>query len=401
MTPTHNSDRRVRRALRLLIARTPMLAALAFRLESTPDAKVRDMAADGKRLRWNPEWVASADIEIIEQAVAHLVLACGLTHHLRRGGRDEERWRLASHIATERIRHQLGYRGAFFIERDLSVEEAYGLLAREEEEQQERQQRRPGDILDAPGEGAGEGSGEGAGEQPPQSGPAPALTGEQRRREAQEWQVALLQAAQVDDAAKRAGNAPGSLAEAVRGALESRVDWRDLLREFITARARDDATWRRPNRRFVPHGYYLPSRDSEALGPVVFAVDTSGSMTGATERLLQQVWSEIRTVVEELRPESVRLLECDTRIRLDEDLTHDLPDELPIRGGGGTDLGPIMDAVRVDEDADHKRPACVIVFTDLYTSDFGSDPGVPVLWAVNNRQEWTGTPPFGRVIDVR
>jgi predicted metal-dependent peptidase len=56
--------------------------------------------------------------------------------------------------------------------------------------------------------------------------------------------------------------------------LESRVDWRDALREFINSFCmdKDVSTWRRPNRRWVDQGVYLPSLTGENVGRIVLGL---------------------------------------------------------------------------------------------------------------------------------
>ncbi len=70
---------------------------------------------------------------------------------------------------------------------------------------------------------------------------------------------------------------PGSAARSTT-VLHPPADWRSVLREFVSAHARNDYSWARPNRRFLAQGLYLPGLHSEELGDVVLAVDTSGSV---------------------------------------------------------------------------------------------------------------------------
>jgi predicted metal-dependent peptidase len=56
------------------------------------------------------------------------------------------------------------------------------------------------------------------------------------------------------------------------------VDWRDVLREFLSRHARNDYSWLPPSRRYIHRELYLPGLRSEELGEVVLAVDTSGSI---------------------------------------------------------------------------------------------------------------------------
>src|SRR5204863_1853871 len=84
--------------------------------------------------------------------------------------------------------------------------------------------------------------------------------------------------AQAERAARARGELPGGLGRAVHHVLHPPADWRQVLREFVSASARNDYSWARPSRRLLSQGLYLPGLHSEELGDVVLAVDTSGSI---------------------------------------------------------------------------------------------------------------------------
>ena len=60
----------------------------------------------------------------------------------------------------------------------------------------------------------------------------------------------------------RKANAPGAVEETIRQAHRSILDWRSLLRRYMTDAARRDYSWSVPNRRFIDSGLYLPSMHS-------------------------------------------------------------------------------------------------------------------------------------------
>ena len=73
--------------------------------------------------------------------------------------------------------------------------------------------------------------------------------------EEQAWDEAMHQALNL---AKAQGKAPGVVEETIRGAHASTLDWRTLLRRYMTDAARSDYSWSLPNRRFIDSGLYLP-----------------------------------------------------------------------------------------------------------------------------------------------
>ena len=178
--------------------------------------------------------------------------------------------------------------------------------------------------------------------------------------------------------------------------LKPQIDWRDVLREFIstTCAGKDFSTWARPNRRFVSTGVYMPSGISEKVGELVIAIDTSASI-GQCE--LTTFLSEIKAVCDNVRPERIRLLYWDTRVCADETYDHAETDTLvqstKPAGGGGTDVSCVSEYM-----TEHKiNPQAVIVFTDGYVYDWGTWT-CPVLWAVYDNKQ--AKPDCGKVVHI-
>jgi len=203
-----------------------------------------------------------------------------------------------------------------------------------------------------------------------------------------EWKVAVAQAQQ---AAIGRGPLPTGLGRSVDQVLHPPADWRSVLREFVSAHARNDYSWSRPNRRFIAQGLYLPGMHSEELGDVILAVDTSGSI-GA--RMLG-IFAEEANAVLASYDCSVTVLYHDTDVqKVQTWRSSDGPLILDAVGGGGTSHVCVFDWIAQASD----RPACVICLTDLETEFPSVLPDVPVLWAVTGGQ--LSAAPFGRVIPL-
>ena len=153
--------------------------------------------------------------------------------------------------------------------------------------------------------------------------------------EEQAWDEAMHQALNI---ARAEGKVPGQVEETVKNAHASTLDWRTLLRRYMTDAARSDYSWSLPNRRFIHGGLYLPSIRSEGIDAIAVIVDTSGSLPAAT---LAEFWAELREVAAEIRPETVILLQVDAAVQdAAEYAPDDLPDEIALKGRGGTDFRP-------------------------------------------------------------
>jgi predicted metal-dependent peptidase len=179
--------------------------------------------------------------------------------------------------------------------------------------------------------------------------------------------------------------------------LKTRIDWREALREFITTTCQGNeySTWRRPNRRYISSGHYLPSGVSEKVDELVIAIDTSGSI-GRQE--LAKFLGEVAGIAEQVLPSRVRLLYWDTAVCADE-----VYDEHEIQnlvkstkpaGGGGTDVTCVSKYL-----TEHAiKPQAVIVLTDGYLGGKWGTWIMPVLWCIVGNE--TATPTYGACVRV-
>ena len=172
--------------------------------------------------------------------------------------------------------------------------------------------------MDAPVGGAGDGDGESA----------PSHRADMAQEE-QAWDEAMHQALNL---AKAEGKAPGGIEETVRGAHASTLDWRSLLRRYMTDAVKSDYSWSVPNSRFIDSGLYLPSIRSEGIDAIAVIVDTSGSLPAET---LAAFWAELREVAAEIRPGRVVVLQVDAAVQDAAEYAPDeLPEEIAVRGPG-------------------------------------------------------------------
>jgi predicted metal-dependent peptidase len=206
-------------------------------------------------------------------------------------------------------------------------------------------------------------------------------------KQEENWIIAAAQAAAT---AKAMGIGAGDAARAIAEQVAPKVDWREVLRRYLSTAAKSDYAWTPPNRRYIARGIYLPSLRSETLGPVVIAVDTSGSIDDAT---LAAFAAEIAAILEDAAPEAVHVVYCDDAVAATEDFEPGDLVRLTPHGGGGTAFRPVFDWVAKSD----IRPVCAVYLTDLCGDDFGPEPDYPVLWVSTAGTE----APFGEVIPHR
>lgn len=197
---------------------------------------------------------------------------------------------------------------------------------------------------------------------------------------------------------KQTGKGGGTLSRELQDLLEPKVDWRQMLREYVKAvcRAKDTSSWRRVNRRYLSLGMYMPSIVGERVGHIVIGVDTSGSIGGPE---LAEFLAEVKGIAEEVNPEKVDLIYWDSEVAGHEEYTElevpNIVSSTKPRGGGGTSPSCMSDYLK------EKRiePECIIMLTDGYVgNDWGHDWPAPVMWTITGGNKVTA--PNGKTIHI-
>jgi predicted metal-dependent peptidase len=223
------------------------------------------------------------------------------------------------------------------------------------------------------------------------------LSAEAKRELERDIDQALRQGVMAQQ--KVAGTGAGGLDRDLMDLLEPKVDWREVLREFVkaTCHAKDTSSWRRVNRRFLSTGTYLPSMIGEKVGHLVIAIDTSGSVG---QRELSEFLGEVKGIAEEVKPSQVDLIYWDSQVAAHEEYTEgmvgDIVSSTKPRGGGGTSPSCISAYLK------DKRiePECVIILTDGYVgNDWGGEWTAPVLWAIVGDND--DVAPNGKTIHIK
>lgn len=173
-----------------------------------------------------------------------------------------------------------------------------------------------------------------------------------------------------------AGTIPGEVEIALQELLNPKLDWRILLQNYMCGFAKEDYSYRKPNRRYMPE-FYLPSLYSENLDEICVAVDTSGSVSDLE---FKTFLTEIESIRESLSPAITTIIDFDTSIKhVHKVKREDSIKSVSFSGRGGTDLHPVFEHYK------KTKPVVLIVFSDLYCEKIEDKPDYPVIWiAVNN-----------------
>jgi len=222
------------------------------------------------------------------------------------------------------------------------------------------------------------------------------LSEEQKKALAKDVDQAIRQGVIAEQ--KVAGKGRGGLSRELEELLEPKIDWREVLREFVksTCSAKDASSWRRVNRRYLSGDIYMPSLIGERVGHLVLGIDTSGSVGG---KELAEFLSEVQGIAKEVHPEKVDLIYWDGAVAGHEEYDGTNVDNIvqstQPKGGGGTDPRCVMEYLK-DKNI---QPEAIIMLTDGYIGDWGNEWQAPILWTIcggNNAYA-----PVGKTIHVK
>ena len=171
------------------------------------------------------------------------------------------------------------------------------------------------------------------------------------------------------------GTIPGEIEVMLDELLNPKLPWNVILQNYMSAYAKEDFTWARPNRRYQPE-FYLPSAHSEAVGHIAVAVDTSGSVS---DKEFSAFRDEIAGIQEMLKPEKISVLSFDTRIKnIDELGAEDSIANIKFHGRGGTDITDTWEWTKKN------KPIVIIIFSDMYFDHPSEPSGTDVIWIAVN-----------------
>lgn len=375
---TDKLTRRLSKVKSNLILDHTFIGTLVLNMPFILDENVPTAETNGQWVKFNPEYIMPMSDSELLFLVSHEVFHPMFSHNYRRHERDPQKWNIACDYVVNQLLIDEGigtmlegvcYNPDLYKAGGGTSDGIFNLLP------------------DSAGSGNGfQGSGYG--------GEGQALDdcqdhGGSEAEVAQAEAEMKVKVAQAAQAARIRGKLSANMERLVGEILPAKVNWREVLRRFLTRCKSDDRSFARPARRFIPRGLYMPTADGEAMGELLFAVDCSGSIS---PRQVDQFAGEIRAVKEELTPTRIHVVYFDSEVSHCESYGPD--DELDIRphGGGGTAFSPVF---RYAEEHGIEPVACVFL-TDLYCNDFGEAPEYPVLWVSTHADQ----APFGEVVKM-
>lgn len=217
------------------------------------------------------------------------------------------------------------------------------------------------------------------------------LTREEKQELDREIDEALRQGALVAGKMGSGGNRD------VDELLERKINWREAFKEWATTTCagKDISTWRRPNRRYLASGHYMPSHVGETISSVHCSNDMSGSI-GHTESKIMV--TETVSICDTICPDELHITYWDTEVcgyeKYDREELDTVADRTNPVGGGGTDPTVVPEFLKEKG----IKPQASVVLTDGYFWGSWGEWDHPVLWVIIDNKN--AIPPFGSVIHV-
>jgi predicted metal-dependent peptidase len=203
------------------------------------------------------------------------------------------------------------------------------------------------------------------------------------------------------------------MANRVIDSITPKESWQLSLQSFVEiASDKDDYTWSRPRRRYVPFDIYVPDMGgNKPPRSLAVVIDVSGSIN---DEMLTEFLEELSSLICANPNVTYLLYQVDTRIVDYREIgVEDIPLDFSIRAGGGTSFVPAFKDI---EDRG-REVSGLIYFTDMESGKYPKEePPYPVMWLnwgsfvygpdgkVKDRNDfWYGAYdcPFGQVINMR
>lgn len=428
-----NVNNKVNAAMERLILFHPFFAYIGLQLNIVPDKNLDcKMLTDGQFIKYNPEFVEYADIEEVMGKLAEQISHVILLHPLRIEGKESGLYNDAADYAVSHILKDAGIRIGDMLYNyqysGKSAEEIYEILLTKDDENNKNQQNQQQDSSSVTKNAAGSGesdSSEPTGDNATESDESSETdnngtelsTGldednsnsgsslQEQRQSEKEGRVVPTQSdaskgeleqqtiQMVVEAAIQAemsGDLPGSIQAYIGELKDPKQDWRELLQKFVAEAAYNDYNWEIPDLQYMQRDLFVPSLNSQSIGGIVFAIDTSCSVR---EDLLREFLSEVREATS-LFSEDAWVIQCDTRVQFAEQVAEDELEDIKLLGRGGTKFSPVFDFIEENDIA----PKALVYLTDGYCHEILTEPDYPVMWAIYSNPRFKEQ--FGETIMV-
>lgn len=322
---------------------TLFLSSIFLGLEHKLSNEVPTAGTDGLCIMYNPEYFLKLAPAQRVGLIAHETYHIAFMHMIRNKGKDKLIYNIAGdyviNILLTDNKFELpenGYVDAKF--RGWSTEQVYEYLMKENT-------------------------------QPPPNYVPDVMDSELTKE--QEEKIVNVVVQSIQQTEMNAGKVPGEIERVVEDLINPKLSWRDILYRFVDTKSKEEQTWKKPNKKYLPN-FYLPTNYSDHIDTLTVAIDTSGSIS---KEVLSSILSEIDYINITLKPNNLTILDCDYRIhniyKVD---SFTSINELRFTGNGGTSFRPVIDYCKKNE------TNLLVYFTDLEGTQIQEEQTYPILW---------------------
>ncbi len=362
-----------------LTSKHPYFGILASRLKHEEDENINYYASNGKRFKYNPEFINSCNIDELMFILTNCVMHHILSHQQRKLKRKGLLWQLATDFAINSILHKSGLKipkGANYNKdfRNMYAEEIYDILKEEvnlEGTDAFEEQKPISNLIEKNGE---------------KFANLNYIEETLDEKDEEQWDYAATLAKEV---AQRKSSVPLGLERLAKKLKAKNVDWKFELYNAINRHMRNNYAFMPPNKKHIYRGIALPSLTSDTLSLVV-AIDTSGSIK---DDILGAFIEEFKTIMQNFPSVRIELIIADAKVQAHYSFQGGDKMDFALKGGGGTDYRPVFEFV----DANFPMSSMLLYFTDGEGIFPRIPPSYEVLWALSQNKTKI---PFGRSIII-
>jgi len=364
-----------------LLLRHPFFGNMATRLKIVDGSDWCPTAAtDGRHLYYNREFFQNLTTKQVEFVVAHEILHNVFDHMTRVEGRNPNIWNAAADYCVngQLVRDKIGEvppKIKIFhdpVHYGKSAEQVYDEIYNDIDEQE---LSALGQLLDEHIDWTKDSNGK-----------RPQYSKDELKQIRDELKDAMLQAA----SAAGAGNVPAMIQRMIKDLTESKMNWRELLRQQIQSTIRNDYTFQRPNRKAWHTGAILPGMNYDETIDICVSLDMSGSIS---DDMAKDFLGEVRGIMEEYKDFKIKIWCFDTEVYNEADYdgySMDNFEQYAPTGGGGTEFMCNWKYMK-DNDINPKK---FIMFTDGYPfGSWGDEHYCDTIFIIHGSKEIV--PPWG------
>tara|TARA_B110000503_G_scaffold3493_1_gene4641 strand:+ start:2875 stop:4209 length:1335 start_codon:yes stop_codon:yes gene_type:complete len=381
-----------------LLLRHPFFGNMATRLKIVAaDDWLPTAAVDGRHLFFNTQFFNAMDNKEVEFVLAHEILHMVYNHLGRRDFRNPMLYNIAADYVVNNllVDDRIGNKPSIvrcyqdFKYRGWTSEEVYDDIFEQAKKNGEEAVKAMGEMLDehmnwdeegdeSDDEGTSKSKGKGR----------PTYSKEELDQIKDEIKEAMIQAA----SAAGAGNTPAGVQRLIKDMTESKMNWRELLRQQIQSTIKSDYTFSRPSRKGQMSGAILPGMSFQDTIDLCICLDMSGSIGND---MAADFLGEIKGIMDEYQDYKIKLWCFDTKVYNEQDFSADGGDSLTdyeIVGGGGTDFMANWTYMKEND----IQPKKFIMFTDGYPwQSWGEADYCETIFIVHSHPDKNLEAPFG------